>query len=148
MKIHFETPIDRDLKTVVRGFNRDLFLSLKPPGVSIDLQRFDGCKAGDEIHILLKQPGFTSQWISHITQDQQTEKQWFFVDEGKVLPWPLKAWKHLHKVEYLSENSCLIVDDIDFKCASRALEWLVYPVLWSTFAIRPKLYQKFFKDFQ
>ncbi len=43
MNLHFETQIEKNFLDVKSGFNRELFLALKPPGVGLNLARFDGC---------------------------------------------------------------------------------------------------------
>ena len=145
MRMVFETDIGLNYLAIKKLFDRDLFLSLTPPGAKINLIRFDGCAPGDEVHLELKALGMTQKWISVMTAEKQDEKEWSFVDEGKLLPWPLLEWKHHHRVLYLDDNSSKIIDDITFKCASPLMEAMMYPVLWSTFAIRPVRYRKFFQ---
>lgn len=146
MKLLFETTIGKNYLRIKEGFNKELFLYLKPPGVSVDLERFDGCSPGDEVHLGLNTLGFKQKWISLITEETQDENEWSFVDEGKSLPWPLVKWKHHHKVIALNEGSSKIIDDISYSCASGVMEKLIYPALWSSFAVRPAKYKKFFKD--
>jgi ligand-binding SRPBCC domain-containing protein len=145
MRILFETQISLNYLKIKARFNRELFLFLKPPGVQLDLQRFDGCAPGDEVHLALNSFGIKQKWVSVMTAEKQDEKEWSFVDEGKLLPWPLINWKHHHRVLYLDDNSSKIIDDITFKCAYPWMEAMMYPVLWSTFAIRPARYRKFFQ---
>lgn len=145
MRILFETEISLNYLKIKERFNRELFLFLKPPGVKLDLQRFDGCAPGDEVHLALNSMGLKQKWVSVMTAEKQDEKEWSFVDEGKLLPWPLKYWKHHHRVLYLDDNSSKIIDDITFNSAYPWLDALMYPVLWSSFAIRPARYRKFFQ---
>jgi ligand-binding SRPBCC domain-containing protein len=145
MKIYFETKINLPYLTVKAGFDRDLFLSLTPPGAKVELRRFDGCRKGDEVHLALDLLLTKQSWISLITEDNQDEKEWSFVDEGKILPWPLAKWRHHHRVVSLDERSCKIIDDISFDCLWPWMNAMVFPVLWSTFAIRPRRYKKFFQ---
>ena len=145
MKLLFETVIHRDLKTVKAGFNKDLFMALKPPGVNLDVARFDGCEAGHEVHLNIKSFGVAQKWVSHITEDKETPEEWYFVDEGHQIPWPLSSWKHIHRVIFLGENSSKIVDDISFECVYSWMNPLFYPILWSSFSVRPSRYKKFFE---
>lgn len=145
MRLLFEVKISANFLKIKSLFNRDLFLSLKPVGVRMDLVRFDGCSPGNEVHLCLNSMGIKQEWVSVITSEKQNEKEWSFVDEGKLLPWPLASWKHHHRVLYLDDNSSQIIDDITFECVHSWMNALMYPVLWSTFAIRPARYRKFFQ---
>lgn len=146
MKIHFCTKLEGALPALKDGFQKDLFLKLTPPWANIQLLRFDGCKKGDEIHLRIKVLWGRQSWVSLVTEEEKKEDSWMFVDEGKVLPWPLKRWRHVHSINALSNSSAEIVDNISFDCHWPWLGPLVYPVLWATFAIRPARYRAYFKE--
>ncbi len=146
MKLLFETSINLPFEKIRDQFGRELFLNLSSGVFPFRIQRFDGCKRGDEIHLELGPPGLSKKWVSYITFEETNASGWSFIDEGKLLPWPLKYWKHHHRVDRISEQKSLIVDDINFECSPGILTPLVKPVLWSVFALRPARYQKFFKD--
>ena len=143
MKLLFTTPIDQPFEKIRERFNQNLFTYLAPPFLPVKILRFDGIKKNDEIHLKLG-PG--QHWISLITLEATTDKGWSFIDEGKVLPWPLIFWKHHHRVDRISETSSQIVDDIEFECRPKVLGPLIRPILWSVFAVRPRRYQQYFKD--
>jgi len=145
MKIKFETTVSRPLLEVKDGFDRKLFEALRPPWINLKLKRFDGCSPGNQVHLEMGQLGFYQKWVSLITDEQMTERSWYFIDEGHVLPWPLREWRHRHLVEKISETSSLIVDDIDFNTGSKFMNLIIWPGLWLSFAIRPKVYKKFFE---
>lgn len=145
MKLYFETPIERPFDEIRDRFNKELFLYLSPPLIPFDLKRFDGCKKGDEIHIDLGINGLTQKWVSLITFEETNAAGWSFIDEGKVLPFPLKYWKHHHRVDKISEQKSLIVDDITFECSPGFLSPMIKPLLWTVFSIRPGRYKKFFE---
>lgn len=145
MKILFRTRIHQPVKVVKEGFTKELFMKLAPHWSSFELLRFDGCKKNDEVHIRISLMGLKQEWISVITEEHESPTEWFFVDQGKKLPWPLKSWKHIHRVDRIGDKDCEIVDDIEFEASSPILGKLIYPFLWSTFAIRPKLYKDFFE---
>lgn len=146
MKLIFETPIALPFEKIRDRFDQDLFLYLSPPLIPSRLKRFDGCKKGDEVHIELGPSPLSQQWVSLITSDETNERGWSFIDEGKVLPWPLKYWKHHHRVDKISETESMIVDDIQYECAPAFLTPVMKPFLWSVFAIRPARYKNFFKE--
>lgn len=146
MKLYFETPIDLPFEKVRDRFTKDLFLALAPGTIPFRLVRFDGCEKGNIVQIKLG-PKFLSQdWMSEITFEETNASGWSFIDEGKVLPWPLRYWKHHHRVDMITPTQCKIVDDITYDCSSRLLNLVMKPFLWSAFSIRPKRYKEFFKD--
>lgn len=145
MNIYFETTVERPFETVRDHFNEELFAFLKPPGVTVDIERFDGCKKGDEVHLLLHTLGKKQKWVSLITDSDGDSESWFFIDEGKVTPWPIASWKHTHTVKKLSDSSCEIIDDINYTCSPEWMAPLAAPAMWLAFAIRPFKYQQFFR---
>lgn len=146
MKILFETHLNLPFETVRDQFNRDLFNYLTPHWVAFNIKRFDGCKKGDQFVVEVGAGKLRQEWIGIITFEETNANGWSFIDEGKVLPWPLKSWKHHHRVDKISATECRIVDDIQYECASPLMSKLIWPMMWSTFAIRPQLYPKFFKE--
>lgn len=146
MNLRFESVVQRNWHTIKAGFTRDLFTKLKPFGVGMKVLRFDGCAKGDEVHVEVSVAGLKQAWVSHITQEVLSEREWSFVDEGHKIPWPLKSWRHHHRVVSLDDQSSKIIDDITYDCCYRWMNPLIYPVLWSTFVIRDSRYKKFFKE--
>jgi ligand-binding SRPBCC domain-containing protein len=146
MKLYFETPIQLPFEKIRDRFNRDLFVFLSPGFIPSTLKRFDGCKKGDEVHIELGFSWLPQKWVSIISLEETNASGWLFIDEGKILPWPLSFWKHQHRVDKISDNESKIVDDIHYECSPAFLAPIIRPFIWSVFAIRPKRYQKFFKD--
>lgn len=145
MNILFRTRIHQPLTVVKQGFTKELFLLLAPNWSDANLERFDGFNKGDEVHITIKILGRKQKWVSIITDENTDASGWYFIDEGKILPWPLTQWKHTHRVDRIGDKDCEIVDDIEFHTSSKYLDKLIYPFIWSTFAIRPGLYKKFFE---
>jgi len=146
MKIYFATEIPLPFEKIRDRFNQELFTQLAPAMIPFHLKRFDGCKKGDEIHLELGPTLFKQEWVSLITFEETNASGWSFIDEGKILPWPLNHWKHHHRVDRISANVSRIVDDIEYECSPSFLTPLIRPLLWSVFAIRPKRYRNFFKD--
>jgi ligand-binding SRPBCC domain-containing protein len=147
MKIYFETTGASPFETVKENFNEKLFSSLKPPGLGFTIRRFDGVHKGNEIHLEINMPSLLSaKWVSVVTHEEGSNRAWSFIDEGKILPWPLSRWRHVHWVVKLNEKHSRIIDDIYFECSPAFLEAAIRPVLWSAFAVRPALYKKYFKD--
>lgn len=141
MRIVVSTKVEQNFISVYRGFDRKLFLALKPPLMPMRLLRFDGCKRGDEVHVRL---GFGQEWISLITDFNQTSQQIYFIDEGVKLPAFLKYWKHKHRM-VKEDSGTLIIDDITYQSPYKWLDWVLYPFLKWSFTYRKPIYQRFFK---
>lgn len=143
MKILIKTKIDKNYQVLFSKFNVELFKALKPPLVNLDIERFDGCKKGDEIHLRMDIFGQLNQrWISLITSDFRSEYEINFVDEGALLPPPLVKWKHVHRIEKLNETSSFIVDDIYFTSGNLIVDLAIYPALYLMFLYRKPIYKR------
>lgn len=140
MRINIRTQVEQNPKDVLAGFNLALFNALKPPMMPLKVLRFDGCETGDEVHLDL---GFGMKWIAKIIDHGEDSGSYFFVDQGIVLPFPLKSWNHQHKI--LKEGSgSVVVDDIEFSSGYALLDLLLYPLLYSQFFWRKHIYTSCF----
>lgn len=144
MNLYFEAQVKSTVQEIKAGFNQDLFLKLKPPFMSLRLERFDGCEKGHEVHLKMGAMGILQNWVSEITDSSHTDTVWQFIDEGKVLPAPFTSWKHVHRVEKINETSSRISDSIEYRCTSSMLERALWGPLWLSFAVRPRIYRKVF----
>ena len=86
MKITISTKVDQSYLEVKAGFTESLFKKLSPPFPPVRLLRFDGSETGDIVSLELNFIFFRQKWNSHITEDQTTAQEFFFVDEGVELP--------------------------------------------------------------
>ena len=86
MTIRLESIVNAPIDKVKSHFAKDLFTYLLPPGAK--LLRFDGSQTGDIVHLRL--PG-AGEWMSEIVSHGEGEGEWYFVDQGKILPMGLKA---------------------------------------------------------
>ncbi len=96
MNLYFKTPVKGSVEKVLSGFNKELFMNLKPPGVKVDLRRFDGCKKGDLIELELVSPFGKQVWEGKIIENYESENEAYFIDIGVKLPFPIKSWRHKH----------------------------------------------------
>jgi ligand-binding SRPBCC domain-containing protein len=145
MRILIKTKLNKNYNEVFEGFNVDLFKALKPPLLGLDVTRFDGCKKGDEVHLRIKFGPISQSWVSHITEHGDDEQEHYFIDEGHVLPPPLKYWHHRHRV-IKDGDSSIIHDDIEFTSNNGFLDLVMYPALYIQFWLRKPAYKKFFKN--
>ena len=146
MKLEFKTPLKRSFQDIQSGFDINLFTILSKGLMPFAIKRFDGCKKNDEIHINIGIPPIHFRWVSLVTFDETNASGWSFIDEGKVLPWPLIYWQHHHRVDRISEHESIIVDSIQYECSPKFLGRLIWPVMWIVFSVRPDRYRQYFKE--
>lgn len=142
--ITISTQVRQNFRSVIQGFNQDLFLQLNPPFPPVQLIRFDGCKKGDVVSLELNFIFFKQPWESLIVEDDLTEKEFYFIDEGIKLPFFLKYWRHKHRI-IKNGKGAMIVDDITFRSPFWMMDFLLYPVLWLQFLYRNPVYKKVFE---
>lgn len=145
MRIVLRTPVAQPPAQVMAGFTRELFVALAPPFPKLRVLRFDGCHTGDRVEIELDTLVKRLLWTSEITEDGVLpDGTHFFVDEGRVLPPPLRYWRHRHLLEPGPAGSCVIVDDLEYRSGSRVLDAALYPAMWAQFAWRRPIYRRWF----
>ncbi len=132
----FQTKIFYPFEQVKEHFNQKLFERLLPKKSTI--LRYDGHYPGAEIHLVFNLFYKRLHWESLITQVQQNHHSYFFVDEGKHLPWPLKSWSHEHRIFSLNQHS-IIEDKVQYS-SSFPIKYILY----SLFKEREKVYKDYF----
>lgn len=145
MQFIIKTQIDKNYQLIFSKFDVNLFIALKPPFMNLNVLRFDGCKRGDEIHLEMNVFGkFNQKWIGHVSDDFRDENCIYFVDEGALLPFPLKKWKHVHRIDKINEHASYIIDDIKYSTDSDLVDLVIYPFLYIIFSLRVPVYKKIF----
>ena len=143
MHILIKTRIEKNFQLLFPKFNIELFKALSPPLMNLMVERFDGCKKGDEIHLKMDLFGkFNQRWISQITEVVRTDYQIYFVDEGTLLPAPLTKWKHHHRIVKIHELASFVIDDIEYSTGNKAIDLAIYPVLYLMFLLRKPIYKR------
>ena len=143
MNIQLKTEVKGHYKKVMAGFDRRLFEALAPKFPKMEIVEFTGSKKGDKVHIRFLGP-VSTEWISKITADEENEKEAYFIDEGVKFPPGIAYWKHKHIVQKLSEDTCVIVDDITFRGPNKLMSILLYPVIYFGFYPRKNIYKRYF----
>jgi len=144
MNITIRTKVNTNYKSVFSRFDLSLFKALKPFGIPLKVERFDGCKVGDEIHLIVGP--FKQTWVSIVTENIIDGNESSFVDEGDTVPFPISKWRHYHKIERISESETYIVDDINYECRNIILTYLMYPLFYLQFLSRVPVYKRFFDN--
>ena len=146
MHVTLRTAVAQPPAQVMAGFTRELFVALAPPFPKLRLLRFDGCRTGDQVEIELDTLVKRLLWTSLIVDDGQlADGTLFFVDEGQALPPPLRYWRHRHLIEPGPNGGSIIVDDLEYRTATPALDALLYPAMWAQFAWRKPIYRRWFR---
>jgi ligand-binding SRPBCC domain-containing protein len=143
-RILLKTTVRQNAQQVWAGFDATLFERLAPPFPPVKLLRFDGSKTGDIVSLELNFGFFKQRWTSHISDHQEGVTQFFFIDEGVELPFFLKSWKHLHRIEALPGGGSEISDDIHYEAPNVVLSYLLWPMLYLQFWYRKPIYRRIF----
>ena len=143
MKLTIQTSVQQSYQQVWAGFTKDLFTKLNPPFPPVKVIRFDGCLKGDIVELELNFLVFKQSWKSLITDQQTTDVDIFFLDEGIKLPFFLSSWRHYHRI-IKDSNSTIIADEIEFRTPTILTDYLLYPLLWAQFAYRKPIYRSVF----
>lgn len=138
MRLKLKSKVNGDLHRVFACFDSELFKYLLPPGAK--LITFEGSKKGAHVHLKLPLAG---EWLSEITTDDISDDKCYFIDEGRILPFPLKQWKH-HHILLREGDDTIIVDDIHFSTGLLLGDLLFYPVLFFSFLPRVWQYKSYF----
>lgn len=145
MRLQLKTDVNQSLRQVAAGFNEKLFKALAPPFPRLELNRFDGSVQGNIVAMTLHIGPFKQKWVSEIVANGESEKEWYFIDEGRKLPKPLTFWQHRHRLRRLSSGGTRIIDDITYSTGNWFLDSLLYPALLAQFLYRKPVYKKFFR---
>ena len=144
MRIVIKTKVSENYKTVFKKFDRNLFLALKPPLIQLNLEKFDGCFTGDKVELSLGLFGIVQKWKALIVEQNESQDEIYFIDEGKELPAPIKQWRHRHGLENIEDKATIIVDDINYSSNNKVIDFLLYPILYLQFWYRKPVYRRYF----
>lgn len=144
MKLTLRTPVSAPLRSVWEGFDESLFKKLSPPFPPVKLVRFDGSRTGDLVSLELNFILFKQNWTSRIADQQETDEEIYFIDEGTKLPFFLSFWRHKHRLIHQKTGGTLIADEIEYRTPFLLFDYLMYPVLWAQFAYRKPIYRRIF----
>lgn len=144
--IHLETVVKQNFQQVKQKFNKDLFKALKPPLINLKIHRYDGEQVGDQLSLEIAMGPFSQKWEGIITENHSEDFQWYFVDEGKKLPFPLKSWKHQHKLIDMQDGNTKIIDHVQFQTKTPLEMPFVYSQMLVMFLMRKPQYKRYFEN--
>jgi ligand-binding SRPBCC domain-containing protein len=147
VRIIIHAEVKGHFREVFRAFDEQFFRYLLPAFPKIELKQFTGSEKGDVVHLHMKVFG-GQDWISDITEDECNSDECFFIDEGRTLPFPLRAWRHKHRILRMTEHTSMIRDEIEFSSGLVLFDYLLYPFLYLAFYPRKKAYTKYFEQYE
>ncbi|HKK87935.1 MAG TPA: hypothetical protein VJ917_03735 [Saprospiraceae bacterium] len=147
MRVVIQAEVSGHYKQVFNAFDEKLFRYLLPSFPKMELKKFTGSSKGDVVHIYMHVLG-GQDWVSDITEDACSSNECYFVDEGRQLPFPLRSWRHKHRILKTADQTSIIRDEIEFSSGFQLLDYLIYPFLYLAFYPRKKAYKKFFEQYE
>lgn len=140
------TPIKGNANEVFARFDEALFNYLKPPSFIAEIKRYEGNKIGDKVAVAFKFP-WQSLMVVEITEISEKEGHFYFVDEGRKLPFGITHWNHTHHV--IANGNCSIIkDEIQFKTRFLLTMLFIWPAFYVSFLLRKPQYKKYFGSCQ
>ncbi|NVK86192.1 MAG: hypothetical protein HWE21_17835 [Cytophagia bacterium] len=143
MKFTLRTNVAQSLENVKEGFNEDLFSQLAPPFPKVNIKQFDGSKKGDIVSLELNFIIFRQNWTSKIVDEGSSDTEYFFIDEGTILPFGITFWRHKHTLQSINEKT-QIIDEVEFRSWNGLASLLLFPILLSQFFYRKPIYKRIF----
>lgn len=144
-RIVLRTPIQAPFEEVADRFDENLFEALAPKFPKMWLDRHDPIAEGAEVHLRLGP--MQQRWVSRLYHVKRSANEFSFEDEGKVLPFPLRSWHHLHRVVAREKGQTAeIIDDMRFSTGWLVMDWLAKPVLTLLFSQRKPKYVAYFEQ--
>ena len=136
--------VSGNVHSVFSGFTRELFEQLSPVFPPAKLVRYDGNSVGDIVHLRLGLRPLTQNWVSEIVEHECCQRECYFTDIGRKLPWPLTQWRHRHLLQQVATDEVDIIEDITFGTNFALLTTIVSPILNFMFLARGPKYRAYF----
>ncbi len=142
LKFSLQTTINATIDEVWKQFDKDLLEKLSPPFPIISISTFDGCEINDKVVIDMNFLITKTSWSSLIIENQNSENEKFFVDQGIKMPFGLTYWKHKHGLIKKNSTTTIILDAIEFETPSIILDYILFPLFYGMILYRKPLYKK------
>ncbi|MFM6948886.1 MAG: SRPBCC family protein [Aquirufa sp.] len=142
LKFSLQTKINSTIDLVWKQFDKDLLEKLSPPFPLIRISTFDGCNVNDNVVIEMNFLLYKTSWSSLIIENQTSESEKYFIDQGIKMPFGLKYWKHKHGLKMINDHQTAIIDSIEFQTNYRILDYILFPLFYGMILYRIPLYKK------
>ena len=140
--IKTKTNISKPFSVVKKAFvdkEGKLLQSLLPPFCK--LLHYKGVRRGAIIKISLFGKKCTFKVVTYSTS---YDKLYFndIIKEGKLLG--ISFWSHRHKINKLSDNDTVIIDEVTFTSRNRYKDFILHVLFLASFIVRSIQYKIFF----
>ena len=132
---------DISMEAAKSAFNDINFLKHLIALQPVKVVKWDGTFDGAVAHMRFWFFGWKDFIVEH-NSNEEKRSSFSFKDTGSTLPFGLTKCEHTHKVMKINSD-INIIDIIHFKCKSKILGALVYPILIAPIFIRKILYQTY-----
>lgn len=83
------------------------------------------------------------EWKNEFSDHEVSDERCHFVDTGMVVPFPIRQWRHDHRVESQGDHT-VIVDDVTFRTRWWLIDAFLIPFIWLQFRYRRPIYRRVF----
>lgn len=125
-------------------FTDQLLTTLSPPFAKPVTRLYEGNRPGHRLHFILHTPLGAKTWTGKVTEEQVSEAEIYFIDEGAEMPFGLTYWRHKHRLIKTNEGT-RIRDEVQFETKNSFLAFFLFPVLWFQLLYRKPMYEKTIK---
>ncbi len=143
-QVEIRTPVAGTPAEVFARFSEELFEALAPRFPKLTVLCYDGNQPGDVVHLKLSFGLWSQEWISKISQLDESPEKIRMVDIGVVLPFPLKTWTHHHRIEANPAGGSWIIDEVHFGTKTKLGDWFMRLQVSGQMKGRRKKYQAYF----
>jgi ligand-binding SRPBCC domain-containing protein len=146
MRFQILTKVQGNHRSVFLRFNHSLLLQLTPPGMRMELLEFqDPQEPNGKIEMRVTILGLIKQeWENAFSDYELGEAECHFVDQGVKMPFPIRLWRHDHRVLADGPDQAIINDDVTFGSGFFLMDWMLFPILWLQFRYRRPIYRRVF----
>ncbi len=144
MKYNQEVSIKNStLDEIKQNFQNPDFIKFLITGQPVKILKWEGIQNDMEAHfkVWLFKWHMMSVYHSDFVSSNNNFK---FQDNGKILPFGLIKWLHIHKV-YKKNSIVIIKDELSFEHKNKFLGFFIYPIMVFPIAMRKILYPIYFK---
>ena len=145
MKFVVESKIrDVNIRDVYRVFDFRLLAKLSPPFMKPEAKLYEGNKPGHQLYFIIHTPIGGYPWKGKVTEENISENEIYFVDEGIDMAFGMSAWKHKHRL-IKTDTGTLVRDEVYFDTKNPLWKYVLLPGVWLQFLYRKPLYEKIVK---
>lgn len=144
MKYTQEVSIKKStLNQIKKNFQEPTFIKFLIIGQPVKILKWEGIKNNMEAQFKIWLFKWHTMSVYH-SDFESSNNSFQFKDHGKILPFGLISWLHIHRV-YKKNDHIIIKDELNFKHKNNFLGIFIYPIMVFPIVIRKILYPVYFK---